>query len=130
MKKQELANKIWASTNTLRGNIELGTYKDYMLLSFAHINNDKTAYLTSAEYMKVLIDMWLEMRRVYASKPVFVPLVGAGITNISGMKKDYTEMLKYILFSLKSSNFQPDNGITIVLTKETMSQIDMNVIRN
>ena len=31
MTKQELATKIWGSTNQLRGNIELGTYKDYML---------------------------------------------------------------------------------------------------
>lgn len=45
MNKQELAAKIWASTNTLRGNIELGTYKDYMLsLLFYKFLSDKEEY--------------------------------------------------------------------------------------
>ena len=42
MTKQELAAKIWGSTNELRGNIELGTYKDYMLsLLFYKFLSDK-----------------------------------------------------------------------------------------
>lgn len=47
MNKQELASKIWASTNQLRGNIELGTYKDYMLslLFYKFLSDKEVTYL-------------------------------------------------------------------------------------
>ena len=47
MKKQELAAKIWGSTNELRGNIELGTYKDYMLslLFYKFLSDKEVSYL-------------------------------------------------------------------------------------
>lgn len=74
--------------------------------------------------------MWSEIRRVYAAKPITIPLIGAGITDIEGMpEKNYTEFLKCILCTLRSSKFQPDKGITVVLTKDVMDKIDMSVIR-
>ena len=74
--------------------------------------------------------MWAELRRVYAAKHITIPLIGAGITDINGMpEKNYTEFLKCILCTLRSSKFQPDKGITIVMTREAMMRIDMNVIR-
>ena len=47
MTKQELAAKIWGSTNELRGSIELGTYKDYMLslLFYKFISDKERSYL-------------------------------------------------------------------------------------
>ncbi len=47
MTKQELAAKIWGSTNELRGNIELGTYKDYMLslLFYKFLSDKEEKYL-------------------------------------------------------------------------------------
>ena len=47
MTKQELATKIWASTNELRGNIELATYKDYMLslLFYKFLSDKEEQYL-------------------------------------------------------------------------------------
>ena len=47
MTKQELAAKIWGSTNELRGNIELGTYKDYMLslLFYKFLSDKEERYL-------------------------------------------------------------------------------------
>ncbi len=49
MNKQELAAKIWGSANELRGNIELGTYKDYMLslLFYKFLSDKEIAYLLS-----------------------------------------------------------------------------------
>ena len=70
------------------------------------------------------------MRRVYAAKPVTIPLIGAGITDVEGMpEKNYTEFLKCMLCTLRSSKFQPDKGITIVVTTDIMNKIDMNEIR-
>lgn len=54
MTKQELAAKIWASTNELRGNIELGTYKDYMLslLFYKFLSDKEERYLLDQGWTK------------------------------------------------------------------------------
>lgn len=104
--------------------------KSSMLLSFAHFNSNNNAYVGSfGEYEKILIDMWVEIRNIYESKPIAIPLIGAGITDIVGTKKNLTDMLKCILCTLRSSNFQPENGISIILKQETMDAINMDVIR-
>lgn len=54
MTKQELAAKIWGSTNDLRGNIELGTYKDYMLslLFYKFLSDKEEKYLLEQGWTK------------------------------------------------------------------------------
>lgn len=54
MTKQELATKIWASTNELRGNIELATYKDYMLslLFYKFLSDKEVQYLQKIGWTK------------------------------------------------------------------------------
>lgn len=105
-------------------------YKDYLMLAFSHFDESETAYIGIGEYEQLLIRMWNEMRRVYAAKPISLPLIGGGVTTINGLsEKNYTDLLKCILCTLRSSKFQPDQGITIVLTPDVMEQIDMNEIR-
>lgn len=105
-------------------------YKDFLLLSFSHFDNQNQAFIGLGEYEQMLIRMWSEMRRVYAAKPIAIPLIGTGITTIKGVKKkDYTEILKCILCTLRGSGFQPDQGIRIVLTKEAMKQVNMSMIK-
>ena len=105
-------------------------YNDFLMLSFSHFDKQNRAYIGIGEYEQMLICMWSEMRRVYAAKHIVIPLIGSGITTIAGMpQKNYTEMLKCILCTLRSSNFQPDQGISIVLTKEAMEKIDLNIIK-
>ncbi len=105
-------------------------YDDFLMLAFSHFDEQNQAYIGIGEYEQLLIRMWAEIRRVYAAKPITIPLIGAGITNVDGMpEKDYTEFLKCMLCTLRSSKFQPDKGITIVVTAEAMDRIDMNAIR-
>ena len=105
-------------------------YKDFMMLAFSHFDEQNTAYVGFEEYEQLLIRMWREMRRVYAAKHIAIPLIGSGITDIRGLsEKNYTELLKCILCTLKRSKFQPNKGITIILTSEVMDNINMNLIR-
>jgi hypothetical protein len=105
-------------------------YNDFLMLSFSHFDKQNRANIAIGEYEQMLIRMWSEMRRVYAAKHIAIPLIGSGITTIAGVsQKNYTEMLKCILCTLRRSRFQPDQGISIVLTEEVMSNINMNVIR-
>lgn len=105
-------------------------YEDYLLLAFSHFDEQNRAHIGIGEYEHLLHKMWSEIRRVYAGKPITIPLLGAGITDITGIpEKNYTEFLKCILCTLRSSNFKPEEGITIVLTETVMGKIDLDRIR-
>lgn len=105
-------------------------YNDFLMLSFSHFDKQNCAFIEIGEYEQMLIRMWSEMRRVYAAKHIVLPLIGSGITTIAGIpQKNYTEMLKCILCTLRGSHFQPEQGISIVLTEDAMANIDMSSIR-
>lgn len=105
-------------------------YDDYLLLAFSHFDEQNRAHIGIGEYELILHKMWNEIRRVYAGKPITIPLLGAGITDITGIpEKNFTEFLKCILCTLRSSKFKPENGITIVLTNTAMEKVDLERIR-
>ena len=105
-------------------------YNEFLLLAFSHFDEQNKAYIGIGEYEKLLICMWSEIRRTYAARRIVIPLLGGGITTIEGIQdKNYTELLKCILCTLRSSKFQPKEGITIVLTQDAIENIDMNIIK-
>ena len=57
------------------------TYQDYLLLAFSHFENNQ-AKLSHNDYETCLRAMWNEISRVYAHRPVTIPLLGGGITRI------------------------------------------------
>lgn len=105
-------------------------FEDFLMMAFTHFNNQNVAYIEVSEYEQVLLNMWEDMRRVYAGREINIPLIGSGITTLVGRAvKDYTNLLKCILCTLDRSNFQPVKGVRIVLTKDAIKQIDMNRIK-
>ena len=105
-------------------------YKDFLLLAFTHFDDQNRAYVGIDEYESILLNMWAEIRRVYAAKPIAIPLLGGGITTINGTRyKDYTELLKCILCTLRRSNFQSVEEISIILTDKVLKEVDMNRIK-
>lgn len=112
----------------------LGTiipYREYMLLAFSHFDENDNAYIDITEYESCLLKMWASIRKAYAGKPVVLPLIGSGITDIYGVaEKKNTDLLECLLCSLKNSRFHSQSSITIVLTHDAMESIDMNEIRS
>lgn len=105
-------------------------YKDYLLLAFTHFDEENKAYIKVGEYEQLLIRMWQEIRRTYAARPIVIPFLGTGISTIDGVQsKNYTELLKCILCTFRNSKFQPQEGLTIILTQEAIEKVDMNVIK-
>lgn len=105
-------------------------YNDFLMLAMTHFDAQNQAYINVSEYEVMLTNMWNEIRRVYAGKKIVLPLIGSGITTMTGTKeKNNTMLLKCILCTLRRSRFQPTNGITIVLTDEAINSIDMVKIK-
>jgi len=102
------------------------TYKDYMLLAFSHFNEQNVAHISKPEYESCLLTMWKEIRRTYANKPIFLPLLGSGITSFDDVpEKSNFDLLKCMLCTLKASNENFNQPITILLTKDVMQEINI-----
>jgi len=101
-------------------------FRDYMLLALTHFNEQNEAHTTRAQYEQTLRIMWQEISRTYANKPIFLPLIGTGITRFDDIpEKNYTELLRCILCTLRTSNLHINQPITILLTEEALSKINL-----
>lgn len=100
-------------------------YKNFMLLAFTHFINNE-ARLTQKDYEDCLRIMWTEINRTYANKPIFIPLLGSGITRFDGTPhKSKSDLLKCMLCTLRTSNANINQPITILLTKEAMQEMNI-----
>lgn len=97
-------------------------YHDYMLLAFSHFENSQSV-LSHDDYETCLRTMWHEISRVYANKPITIPLLGGGITRISD--KNEFQLLRCILCTLKTSNAQIYQPVTVVLKREVLDKINL-----
>jgi hypothetical protein len=109
---------------------QLGTIKtyqnEYMLLALTRINEQHEAHTNRAEYEQTLRTMWKEISRVYAGKPINLPLMGAGISRFDDMAtKPNAELLKCIICTLRTSTVTFNAPITIFLTKNVLKTINL-----
>lgn len=104
-------------------------YKDYMLLAFTHFDNNQ-AHLIQKDYENCLRVMWAEISRTYANRPIFIPLLGSGITRFDGTPhKSNFDLLRCMLCTLRTSGVNINQPITILLTEETMRSINIYEIK-
>jgi len=102
------------------------TYNDeYMLLAFSHFSEKNEAQLTPKNYEQCLRVMWKEIRRTYANKPIFIPLLGSGITQFEERLYTKSDLLKCMLCTLRTSNTDIKQPITILLTEEAIQDINI-----
>lgn len=119
------------SSKTFRGKrkFPLGRiikYEEYILLAFTHFDENNNAYLSHVDYEKCLIKMWQEIDRVYANTPVFIPLLGGGITRFTDTPhKTNSDLLQCLICTLKMSGIFLKQPITICLTEEAMNDINI-----
>ena len=92
-------------------------YKDFILLALTHLNNENEAHIDNLNYESIMRKMWQEIGRVYSGKPIYLPILGDGITRFDGVseKPSPFELLKCMLCTLKTSNVQLKAPITIVV---------------
>lgn len=101
-------------------------FDDYLLLAFTHFDDNNSAYLSHTDFEKCLIKMWQEINRIYANKPIFIPLLGSGITRFTDTPhKDNLSLAKCLLCTLKMSGVHLKQPITICLTEEVINDINI-----
>jgi hypothetical protein len=70
--------------------------------------------------------MWKEICRTYANKPIFLPLLGAGITRFDDVfQKSKFNLLRCMLCTLRTSNVNINQPITILLTEDAIQDINL-----
>ncbi len=128
-----IPNDVKNTTQNGRSIYPLGRiirYKDYMLLALTHFNENNEAYLTQKDYEACLRVMWTEISRTYANKPIFIPLLGSGITRFYGIShKSNFNFLKCMLCTLRTSGVHINQPVTILLTEEVIQDINIYEIK-
>lgn len=110
---------------------ELGTIKvfqEVMMLALTHFNEQNEAHTNRAEYEETLRKMWKEIRRTHQGKPINIPLIGGGLTQLDDMtEKPNKQLLKCILCTLRTSSvtFDENVHITIFLTKKALDTVNL-----
>ncbi len=106
-------------------------FHDYLLLAFTRFNKNNYAYLSHNDFERCLLTMWKEIERVYANKPIFLPLLGSGITRFTDTPhKDNSSLIKCLLCTLKMSGVHIKKPITICLTEDTLSDINIYELKS
>ena len=87
----------------------------YLMLASAELDNNYKAHTNMAEYELMLMRMWKEIDRVYASNDVVIPILGTGILRFDDGLKDKENLLRCMLCTFNSSGVSLNSKVKIVL---------------
>ena len=111
---------------------ELGTsilINEYVLVAFSKFDKDNKAYLTIHDYLQFLVCFWNEINRIYAQRPVSVPIFGSGITRFKGGFEDIddNELLNIMIWTFKISKikFKYPARLSIIIDDKKINKINI-----
>ena len=111
---------------------ELGTsilINEYVLVAFSKFDKDNKAYLTIHDYVQFLVFFWNEINRIYAQRPVSVPIFGSGITRFKGGFEDIddNELLNIMIWTFKISKikFKYPARLSIIIDDKKINKINI-----
>ncbi|EWC93460.1 hypothetical protein HMPREF1492_0872 [Atopobium sp. BS2] len=102
---------------------------EYVLVAFSKFDKDNKAYLTIHDYLQFLECFWNEINRIYAQRPVSVPIFGSGITRFKGGFKDIddNELLNIMIWTFKLSKikFKYPAKLSIIIDEKKINKINI-----
>lgn len=100
---------------------------DYFILAFSHFNDDNRAYISGEDYFSCLMHMWNEIDRYYSGRPIYITLLGSGITRFNDIRIKPQELLNYMLITFKASKIKYDakSSLTIILNEKFIDEINL-----
>jgi len=87
----------------------------YLMLAMTELDADYKAHTNMAKFEHMLMKMWKEINRVYASKDVELPLLGTGITRFDDGPKEKDTLLRCMLCTLNSSGVSFNSNVSILI---------------
>ncbi len=87
----------------------------YLMLAMTELNEHYEAHTNMAKFELMLMKMWSEVDRVYASNNVVFPVLGTGISRFDDGPKDREALLRCMLCTLNSSGISLNSEVNIVI---------------
>lgn len=91
----------------------------YLMLALTELDKNYASHTNMAKYELMLMKMWKEIDRVYASNDVVLPVLGTGISRFDDGPKDKDDLLRCMLCTFNSSGVSLNSKIKIVLYGST-----------
>ena len=79
---------------------------DYLLMSFAKLNENGLGVMTRREYIACLGQLWSEIDKYYGQKDVCIPILGSGVTRMDDTSLTQQELLDIIIESYRLSIYK------------------------
>lgn len=99
----------------------------YLLVATMELDDNHEAHTNMAQFERMLMRMWKEIDRVYASKDIVVPFLGAGIARFDDGPKDRSKLLRCVLCTLNTSGVSFNSKVSVLLFDESKSNEDNNI---
>lgn len=129
---KEYINKSNVKRNGKKIKYKLGSsilIDEYVLVAFSKFDKDNKAYLTIHDYLQFLVFFWNEINRIYAQRPVSVPIFGSGITRLKGGFEDIddSELLNIMIWTFKISKikFKYPARLSIIIDDKKINKINV-----
>lgn len=87
----------------------------YLMLAMTELNEHYEAHTNMAKFELMLMKMWAEVNRVYASNNIVFPVLGTGIPRFDDGPKDKDTLLRCMLCTLNSSGIRFNSEVNVVI---------------
>ena len=91
----------------------------YLMLAMTELDENYESHTNMAKYEQMLMRMWKEINRVYASNDVALPILGDGITRFDDGPKDKNSLLRCMICTLSGSGRSFNSKIKIVIYRDS-----------
>lgn len=87
----------------------------YLMLAMTELNMQHEAHTNMAKFELMLMKMWAEIDRVYASNDIALPVLGTGISRFDDGPKDREALLRCMLCTLNSSGVSLKSKVGVII---------------
>ena len=87
----------------------------YLMLAMTELNMQHEAHTNMAKFELMLMKMWTEIGRVYASNDIVLPVLGTGISRFDDGPKDREALLRCMLCTLNSSGVSLKSKVGVII---------------
>ena len=85
------------------------------MLAMTELDENYKAHTNMVKFEQMLMKMWSEIDRIYASNDIVIPLLGTGISRFDDGPKDKEAILRCMLCTLNNSGVTLNSKVKLVI---------------